>query len=65
LVEVSAILESKAPGDASAFKAWLRGIGQQVAEAAVEGSFLGFKGVRVSDREKATLADISRALGQA
>jgi hypothetical protein len=37
--------------------------GQKVAEAATEGSFLGFGGVRVSDAEKATLDDISKALG--
>jgi hypothetical protein len=63
LREVSAILDAKAPGDAAIFKAWLRGISQQVAEAAVEGAFLGFGGVRVSDAEKATLADIAKALG--
>jgi hypothetical protein len=63
LREVSAILAAKAPGDAVAFKDWLRGIGQKVAEASMEGSFLGFGGVRVSDAEKATLADIDKALG--
>jgi hypothetical protein len=31
----------------------------------VEGSFLGFGGVRVSDAETATLRDISKALGMA
>jgi hypothetical protein len=46
-----------------AFKAWLRGISQKVAESAAEGSFLGFGGVRVSDSEKATLDDIAKALG--
>jgi hypothetical protein len=34
-----------------------------VAEAASEGSFLGFGGVRVSEAEKATLDDIAAALG--
>jgi hypothetical protein len=63
LQEVSAILDAKAPGDAAAFKDWLRGIGQKVAQASVEGAFLGFGGVRVSDAEKATLADIAKALG--
>ena len=63
LREVSAILDAKAPGDAAAFKAWLRGISQKVAEASVEGAFLGFGGVQVSDAEKATLADIAKALG--
>ena len=32
-------------------------------EAASEGSFLGFGGVRVSDAEKATLDNIAKALG--
>jgi hypothetical protein len=63
LAEVSAILDAKAPADAAAFKAWLRGLSQKVAEAATEGSFLGFGGVRVSDAEKATLDDIAKALG--
>jgi hypothetical protein len=34
-----------------------------VAEASTEGGFLGFGGVRVSEAEKATLAEISGALG--
>lgn len=63
LREVSAILDAKAPDEAAAFKAWLGGISQKVAEASMEGGFLGFGGVRVSDAEKATLADIAKALG--
>jgi hypothetical protein len=63
LREVSAILDAKAPGDAPAFKAWLRAISQKVAEASAEGGFLGFGGVQVSEAEKATLADIAKALG--
>ena len=63
LREVSAIVDVKAPDEAAAFKTWLREISQKVAEAAVEGSFLGFGGVRVSDAEAATLRDISKALG--
>jgi hypothetical protein len=65
LREVSAIVDTKAPGDAAAFKAWLRGISHNVAEAAMEGGVLGLGGVRVSDAEKATLADIAKALGTA
>ena len=65
LREVSAIVDAKAPDEAAAFKTWLRYISQKVAEAAVEGSFLGFGGVRVSDAETATLRDISEALGTA
>jgi hypothetical protein len=63
LREVGAILDAKAPTDSAAFKAWLAGISQQVAEASSEGGFLGVGGVRVSANEKATLSDIAKALG--
>jgi hypothetical protein len=63
LGRTAAILDAKAPADAKAFKAWLAHIAQLVAEAASEGGFLGFGGVKVSDTEKATLAEISKALG--
>ena len=56
------ILDAKALTDAPAFKAWLAQISHRVAEAASEGGFLGFGGVRVSDAEKATLDEISKAL---
>ena len=62
LGKVDGILSAKAPGDAAAFKNWLRQISQSVAEAASEGGFLGIGGVAVSDAEKATLAEISSAL---
>jgi hypothetical protein len=39
------------------------GISQKVAEASAESGFLGIGGVHVSDAEKATLADIAKALG--
>jgi membrane-bound lytic murein transglycosylase B len=63
LKEVSAILNAKAPQDAAGFKAWLQTISEKVAEASSEGGFLGIGGVKVSETEKATLADISKALG--
>jgi hypothetical protein len=63
LREVSAVLDAKAPQDAAGFKTWLLTISQNVAEASAEGGFLGIGGVQVSDAEKATLADISKALG--
>jgi hypothetical protein len=62
LTAVSAILDSKAPDDAPAFKAWLCSVSKQVADASTEGGFLGIGGERVSDAEKATLDDISRCL---
>lgn len=60
---VSGILDAKAPADSPDFKAWLREVAQKAAEAGNEGGFLGFGGVAVSDAEKATLAEISAALG--
>ena len=63
LRDVSTILDAKAPQDAAGFKAWLQAISKNVAEASSEGGFLGIGGVQVSDAEKATLTDISKALG--
>lgn len=65
LAGVSALLDAKAPEDAASFKAWLRDVAQKAAEAANEGGFLGFGGVPVSEAEKATLAEIGTALGEA
>ena len=62
LREVSAILDSRAPQDAAAFKVLLMGIGQNVAKASMEHAVLGFGGVLVSESEKATLADIANVL---
>ena len=63
LRQVSTLLAAKAPADAVAFKSWLRQISQSTAEAATEGGSLFGGGVQVSDAEKATLAEISSALG--
>ena len=63
LRELSQLLDSKAPADAVGFKTWLHHIAENAAEAATEGGFMGFGGTKVSDAEKATLAELSRALG--
>jgi hypothetical protein len=63
LRQVSTVLDQKAPADSVAFKSWLLHIAQSVAESSKEGGFLGFGGVVVSEAEKATVADISTALG--
>ena len=64
LRQVSAIVDTKAPGDAAGFKGWLRQISERTAEAAAEGGgFFGIGGVQVSQAEKATLEQISNALG--
>jgi hypothetical protein len=62
LRQVGAVVDAKAPGDAAAFKGWLRQISQHVADASNEGGFLGIGGVPVSEAEKATLTEIAAAL---
>jgi hypothetical protein len=62
LTRVGEILDSKAPDDASAFKTWLRHVAEKVAEASSEGGFLGFGGVKVTDAERASIEEVSRAL---
>ena len=62
LGQAGILVDAKAPVDAAAFKDWLRQISQHVAEASKEGGFFGGGGGPVSDKEKATLQDISSAL---
>jgi hypothetical protein len=63
LTRVGQILDAKAPHDAAGFKAWLKHIAEKVAEASTEGGFLGFGGITVTDSEKASIADVVKALG--
>lgn len=60
--KVNAILSAKAPDDAPGFRTWLRAIAADAADASSEGGFLGFGGVKVSEAEKATLAELDAAL---
>lgn len=62
LAELSEMLSSHAGGDAGGYKRWLYEIGVSVAEAAREGGFLGFGGEVVSEKERATLAEVAGAL---
>jgi hypothetical protein len=62
LTRVGQVLDTKAPADAAAFKAWLEHVAEKVAEAASEGGFLGFGGITVTDAEKASITDVGRAL---
>jgi len=62
LQQTSRLLEAKAPEEAEAIKGLLRTIGQRVAQAASEGGVMGFGGVKVSEPEKATLSEITKAL---
>ena len=63
LTETVGVLEAKAPEEARPFKAWLLRMAQMVAEAGREDTFLGFGGIRMSEKEKATLHELSAALG--
>jgi hypothetical protein len=63
LHDIAALIERKAPDDAPGFKTWLQHIAAGAAEAANEGGFMGFGGVKVSDKERATLTELSSALG--
>ena len=63
LRQVSSLLTANAPGDAAAFKGWLRKICQSTADAATVGGNWFGGCVQVSDAEKATLGEISGALG--
>jgi len=62
LEQAGQLVDTKAPDDAAAFKGWLRQISQHVAEASREGGLFGASSGPVSDREKATLQQISSAL---
>ena len=62
LQQASKLLATKAPDEAASVRSWLQTIGERVAEAAPEGGMLGFGGVQVSEAEKATLSEISKAL---
>jgi hypothetical protein len=62
LGQAGTLVDAKAPDDAAAFKGWLRQISQHVAEAAKEGGLFSAESAPVSDKEKATLQEISSAL---
>lgn len=49
--------------DVAAYRSFLKGLGERVANAAREGGFLGFGGERVSEGEKQMLARLETALG--
>jgi hypothetical protein len=62
LTEAGHIIDAKAPGESAAFKSWLKDVADQVAESASEGGVLGFGGTKVTDAERATIAEVGRAL---
>ena len=66
VTQAMAILKSKGAGDdLSAYSAFVRGIGQKVAEAAKEGGFLGFGGEQISEPERELLARLDTTISAA
>jgi hypothetical protein len=63
--EAIAILKGKgAADDVTAYTDFLIKLADRVANAAKEGSFLGFGGERVSEPERALIAELAAALGR-
>jgi hypothetical protein len=52
-----------APDEADAYRRMLVSVAEQAANASTEGGFLGFGGVRVSDKEQAFIAEVKAAAG--
>jgi len=59
---VSSLVAARAPEAVAGYRTWLGEVARRVAEAGVEGGFLGFGGEKVSASEKATLDRIAAAL---
>ena len=61
-----ALLEGKAtPAETEAYRKLLVNVAEQAANASKEGGFLGFGGVRVSDKEQAFITEVKTAAGVA
>ena len=57
------LVSGRSSEDGTAYRKWLFYLAQQTAEGSKEGGFLGIGAVRVSEKEKAMLAELSQALG--
>ena len=57
------VARKASPEEASAYRRMLVDIAGKAADASTEGGFLGFGGVRVSDKEKAFISEVSKAAG--
>jgi hypothetical protein len=57
------LIDAKLGGDASAVKQWIYDVGEKVARAAKEGSFLGMGGTLVSAEEQTALDELKGVLG--
>lgn len=59
----SALSAKGSAADVDAYRAFLKGIGEKVAQASTEGGFLGFGGERVSEGERQFLSKLDATLG--
>lgn len=60
----ASLVASKAsPAEAEAYRKMLVSVAEQAANASKEGGFLGFGGVRVSDKEQAFISEVKAAAG--
>jgi hypothetical protein len=60
---VALVAAKASPAEADAYRDMLVAVARKAAEASKEGGFLGFGGVRVSDKEQAFIAEVSKAAG--
>ncbi len=61
-VSAAELVSQRSSEDGTVYRKWLLYLAGQTAQGSKEGSFLGIGGVRVSEKEKAMLADLSQAL---
>jgi hypothetical protein len=60
----AALVARKAsPAEADAYRKMIVGVAETAANASKEGGFLGFGGVRVSDKEQAFITEVKSAVG--
>lgn len=62
---VAVVAQKGIPEEVTEYTAMLNAVAETVANAAKEGGFLGFGGVRVSDKEQSFLAALAAALAPA
>jgi hypothetical protein len=60
---VELVARKASPAEADAYRALLMGVAEKAANASKEGGFLGFGGVRVSDKEQAFISEVKKSIG--
>jgi hypothetical protein len=64
VTSATAVIAAKAsPAEADAYRNMLVAVAEEAANAAKEGGFLGIGGVRVSEKERTFIDEVSRAAG--